>query len=330
MNMKSYQSEDTKLVSLFQTAASAATKIQKLPHPSTEHADLDSEEFGNLREHLNTVLQTTLDLEEICQLFFEEVQFAIPLDSLTFEGLNDNQAVSCGRISVHKCNYGLIINREKLGEVSFTRRKRFSEQELGLLETLIALLIYPLRNGLMYQEALQTAMKDPLTDLGSRAAMASSLCRDIELAQRHHQPFAVLLMDIDKFKSVNDEYGHSAGDEVLKSVAKAIKKITRQTDESFRYGGEEFLLVLDKADDDTAERIAERLRSAVQQLDTYYHKQKINTSVSIGIATVRAEDTTESLFNRADKALYHAKQGGRNQVVNSNSALQEAASNHLS
>ena len=128
-----------------------------------------------------------------------------------------------------------------------------------------------------------------------------------------------MMIDIDFFKSVNDTYGHAAGDEVLRTVAGIIKQALRESDIPSRYGGEEFAVLLPFTHIDEAEIVAERLRKSVEDSaitinkDTDEEKQ-INVTISLGLAEFDSQESGEALFERADKALYEAKTNGRNQV----------------
>ena len=307
----------------FQQHRNISTRTTEQQGTINSPMDYGSRAFLDVRIHLTTVLQTSLDISEILQIFLEEVQVAVTVDSINFQHSAYNLDIDLGEQKRHSCNYRLISEDNILGDITFSRSKRFLEQELCVLESLISALVCPLRNGLMYLEALQTAMKDPLTGLGSRAALKTALSRDLSLAQRHRHPFSLLIVDIDKFKLVNDTYGHSAGDAVLKEVAQAVAAAARQTDQAFRYGGEEFVVLLEKTDEEGAVIIAERIRQSIEQLTPTYRGKQIPATASIGVATVENNDSTETLFDRADQALYRAKNNGRNQVVSSSELVEE-------
>ena len=123
------------------------------------------------------------------------------------------------------------------------------------------------------------------------------------------------MLDIDHFKNVNDTYGHAMGDEVLKQIVKSITACIRQTDICFRYGGEEFLIMLASADSTDAHIIAERIRSSIEEAVFSHEKGSLSITSSIGSATLYSSDTMRSICERADSALYKAKNNGRNQVV---------------
>jgi diguanylate cyclase (GGDEF)-like protein len=127
-----------------------------------------------------------------------------------------------------------------------------------------------------------------------------------------------LIVDVDHFKSINDNYGHSAGDAVLKSLVACINDTMRVSDMLFRYGGEEFALLLAGTDMDGARQVGERIRAAVAAYPFVYNGRELDLTVSIGVATLARRDSAKRLFNKADTALYQAKKAGRNQVHGSN------------
>jgi len=128
--------------------------------------------------------------------------------------------------------------------------------------------------------------------------------------------FGIIMLDIDFFKKFNDTYGHSGGDVVLKQVAKTIMENVRPTDIAARYGGEEFVIMVDEADQQLAVDIAERVRSAVQALETEYEGQLLKVTISCGVACYdeKVDFIAKSVVDRADRALYRSKQEGRNRV----------------
>jgi diguanylate cyclase (GGDEF)-like protein len=221
-----------------------------------------------------------------------------------------------GKHMRHSCNYQLSTNGEALGEITFFRRKALSEEELATLENLICALIYPLHNALLYHTALQSALIDPLTGVKNRSSMDATMQREVDLAQRHGTPLAVLLLDIDHFKSINDRFGHACGDYVIQAVAQCISKTVRGSDMVFRYGGEEFLVLLSCTDCKGTCLLAERIRQNIENL-TFSRESELQVTASLGISCLQMEDDTEALFKRADNALYQAKRYGRNQVITS-------------
>ena len=125
----------------------------------------------------------------------------------------------------------------------------------------------------------------------------------------------MLVIDIDFFKKVNDTYGHKVGDDALKIIANTIKKCIRTTDMLFRYGGEEFVVLLGNTDCEMSYMIADRVLESVRDINMQVKDQTIDLSVSIGMACLNIQDSSESLFNRADGAMYAAKNDGRDQII---------------
>ncbi|MAE21177.1 MAG: GGDEF domain-containing protein [Pseudomonas sp.] len=264
---------------------------------------------------LSGKLQTTLELGQLLEIFLEEIQSAVLVDGLTFHHEPTNTTLATGRNSLHTAHYRLQTQQDYMGDLSFHRSTRFREHELANIEGLMTALVYPMRNALRYHEALAAAFRDPLTGAGNRVALDKTLTREIELAKRHDQPLSILMLDLDHFKKVNDEYGHSMGDKVLKDAVTAMTGCIRQTDMCFRYGGEEFLILLSSADQSGALRIAERVRMGIGQLQFEHSKGDLQVTASIGSATLQVSDTLEELISRADSALYMAKDQGRNRVI---------------
>lgn len=260
-------------------------------------------------------LQTSLDPERLIEMFAQEVRETVPFDGMRYHHEHRNLVLQVDRLSSNTCSYKLTIENEYLGEITFARRRRFSEEELPTLEHLLVSLLYPLRNALKFQEMVQCARLDPLTGVQNRASLNGELARNIKLARRHAAPFSVLVMDLDHFKSVNDELGHSFGDKVLRAFTDRARSCMRDSDQFFRYGGEEFVALLPNTDHKGALRLAERIRKTMANDPVTYSDQSTKVTVSIGAANLCDTDTEESLFERADTALYQAKSDGRNRTV---------------
>jgi diguanylate cyclase (GGDEF)-like protein len=178
--------------------------------------------------------------------------------------------------------------------------------------------IVDLQNELIFaRETLRVqAMQDPLTQILNHGAILDALLSQINRAQREHQPLSLILADLDGFKSVNDSYGHVAGDQVLIEVARRMRNCLRSYDAIGRYGGEEFLVVLPNSDDSQALVLAERIRLAVSSEPFRFHHFDLTITVSQGVATWNKPDSIpiEQLIQAADRALYVVKNSGRNGV----------------
>ncbi|MFS2071515.1 GGDEF domain-containing protein [Pseudomonas sp. CT11-2] len=271
--------------------------------------------LAQLRQALGLQLQTSLEPQRILGLFFREIQRLVPLDALNYEHQPSDLRLQFGQRGHHSISYSLSHEGEQLGELVFRRNQRFSDEEQGHLESLLSALLYPMRNALLYRAATQSALRDPLTDTGNRIAMDQTLQREIEMSRRHSQPLSLLMLDIDHFKQINDTYGHSAGDEVLKAVAASIKSQLRNVDMVFRFGGEEFMILLSNTSREAAAMVGERLRFAAQAQDYVAEGKTIELTVSLGCSTLLPGESAESLLRRADSALYVAKREGRNRLA---------------
>lgn len=271
--------------------------------------------LAQVRQQLSQQLQTSLEPQRILGIFFREVQQLVPLDALSYQHKASDLRLEFGLRGHHSVSYTLSHEGELLGELVFRRNQRFSEQELANLESLLSALLYPVRNALLYRTATQSALRDPLTDTGNRIAMDQTLQREIEMSRRHLQPLSLLMLDIDHFKNINDSHGHSAGDDVLKAVAASIKGQLRNVDMVFRFGGEEFLILLSNTGREAAALVGERLRFAAQAKDFLADGKSIELTVSLGCSTLLPGESAESLLRRADSALYVAKREGRNRLA---------------
>ena len=141
-----------------------------------------------------------------------------------------------------------------------------------------------------------------------------TLGREMARAKRSHMPLTVIMADIDRFKGVNDTYGHLAGDQALKTVAEHLKTSLRETDCIARYGGEEFAMILFNTQPEDALMVADRVRETLSDVPIQFGNQTFQITMSLGIATMYPDDaiSREELIDRADKALYRAKSAGRN------------------
>jgi diguanylate cyclase (GGDEF)-like protein len=262
------------------------------------------DELEHIAARLPAVLQTSLELDDVINLFHGQISHALSYDSLHYQ----HQAVHCdimiGSRSHHSCNYRLEMNEVWLGEITFTRRQKFTDEETQHIEDVLCKLIYPLRNALLYRQSQQAALTDALTGLNNRFAFDNSLKREIGLAFRQHTPMSLIVLDIDHFKMVNDTYGHSSGDRALKCLADVVKNTLRNTDIAFRYGGEEFVLILSNTDAEAASLVAERIRIAASQVTCSDGQRSFGFTVSLGVAQLNRGEHAASIFDRTDHALY--------------------------
>ena len=158
-----------------------------------------------------------------------------------------------------------------------------------------------------------TAALDPMTKVLNRRSMDLYL-EEMVAMQNDHMPLYLLMIDVDDFKEINDNYGHIAGDKVLMVLANIMKSTLRDSDRIFRYGGEEFVIVLNRLDDEGCLAVTQRILSLARNNKLIYKQHHFSVTLSIGVASLKRGDTVETLINRADKALYRAKNRGKDQM----------------
>ena len=163
--------------------------------------------------------------------------------------------------------------------------------------------------------AKQEVKEDYLTHVATKRALANELSRVEDAYMRYKIDYTICFIDIDHFKMVNDTYGHEAGDIILSTLGKILRKYIRQVDFVGRYGGEEFLVILPSIDLSHAIHFANKIRSIVEQFKFLYKNERINVTVSCGVSQRSLEKSKEETLNAADSFLYKAKDAGRNQVL---------------
>lgn len=213
------------------------------------------------------------------------------------------------------------MNRLAAGSIRFTKGDRDHQIQVQIPRELanVASAFNSMTNKIRTQEKKleDLASKDGLTGLYNRRSFDERLTQEVERSFRHGRPVGVIMGDVDHFKSFNDSFGHQAGDEVLRVVSRVLAKHVRKVDETFRFGGEEFVIILPDADAEISASIAERVRAAIETTDVKMDETKVgNVTISLGFAVLSGEtDTPETLLKRADAALYEAKETGRNRVI---------------
>ena len=171
-----------------------------------------------------------------------------------------------------------------------------------------------LKKALAELEKLATT--DPLTGIANRRHLLTLGEREFSRVCRYDRPFSILMLDLDRFKNINDTYGHAIGDEVLKKMAEVTLSVLRTVDYFGRFGGEEFVILLPETNMKDAIEVAERIGHKIAAMQFIHLEQTINITTSIGVATYQIGDTTiDNILRRADEALYQAKRLGRDRVM---------------
>jgi len=256
-------------------------------------------------------LQTSLDIQQQLQIFSMAAGKILPLAGVKLLTGVGHFAAAGSNPTEHELRSMLVLGEHCLGELVYHADHRFSPLTQRRLHELESQWLFALRNALVVARLQQLAMRCPLTGLGNRRFFDESFGRALNLASRHHEPVALILLDLDNFKQVNDNFGHHAGDDVLLAVADAMRQTLRSTDSTFRFGGDEFAVLLCGEDANSAELVAHRL---VKAIGSHHLTERMHVSASAGLACFHYGEEARSLFQRADDALYQAKQAGKNVV----------------
>ncbi len=272
----------------------------------------------DLREKMLQItasLQTSLELVRLIGLFSEHVQGLVPHEGMEYSHAScGTNAILVGENGVFHAEIALNVGEESVGTLGIARNCPITPAEANTVRHLSATLLFPLRNALMYKAAREGAIRDPLTGLHNRLALDETAAREIDRARRYGAPLSLVCVDIDNFKLINDTWGHSAGDAVIKHLADIMRQTARGSDMTFRIGGEEFVILAANTTLEGAVQLGERLRVAFANQPCTWHDHRINVALSAGVAECRIEWDLLTLFEHADRGLYVAKRSGRNQV----------------
>ena len=209
----------------------------------------------------------------------------------------------------------LMISNQVIGALTVASRKSaaYNARHLKLLEQLASQVAMPIENARLYAKAEHLARADSLTGLLNRRSLDEILPSEIGRHSRYGGVFSLIILDLDSFKSLNDNYGHLAGDELLRQIGIIMKNTIREADQAFRYGGDEFAILLPQTSLEAALKVAERIR---QQTFARIEIGSIPISISLGLASWPADGvTTNDIIAAADAALYQAKRSGGNRSI---------------
>jgi diguanylate cyclase len=244
--------------------------------------------LGNVvKEHVKGIGHSVSEATDLAQL---EILIQGRLDKIV------------DHVEEHRKNENTRVKQIQQQNQALQDKIRRLEDESGQLKTTIV-------------TSHEKAYTDPLTTLPNRLSYNQHLEEQYNHWQRYHENLLLMIWDIDLFKNVNDNYGHQAGDEALKAVAKLLRDHMRKPDFIARFGGEEFVSLLPNTSLGGGYKVAEKMRSAVQELNFIYKDEAIPLTISCGISLFADGDKPDDVFERADKALYQAKKQGRNRCV---------------
>jgi diguanylate cyclase (GGDEF)-like protein len=211
----------------------------------------------------------------------------------------------------------LIVRGRTIGMLAIDSSKPnyFKEESVALVSSFADQVAIALENAQKFKETKTQAVTDALTGIYNRRGLFEVGEYEFARARRLNRPFSAIMIDIDHFKRVNDNYGHGVGDQALVTVAERCRSGSRTVDLVGRYGGEEFLILMPESSQDAARLVAERLRHSLAERPIPTEAGPIRITISAGVSEMRETDTLQTLIERADEALYEAKNNGRNRVA---------------
>lgn len=217
----------------------------------------------------------------------------------------------------YKLQYRITERDSYLGVIEIGRKDQFRSDEVRKISAAVNALTGPLNNANLYRHACQSAFRDPLTGLRNRAALDEALSQKSASSLRRDSSLVLLVCDVDRFKAVNDNCGHTVGDEVLRHYARILQQNTRESDIVFRYGGDEFVVALQDTQLAGGSELAQRIRKAVKHSSVHVANACINLTTTIGVTEVKQHESLDDAFLRADEALLSGKKSGRDRVITS-------------
>tara|TARA_R110000744_G_scaffold17976_2_gene48507 strand:- start:6141 stop:7037 length:897 start_codon:yes stop_codon:yes gene_type:complete len=265
-----------------------------------QHSEQQSQRNLALLEQL----QTTLDVKQLIDIFAIEVAKYLDFTGLYFKHVDISATARGSRQAKSERQFELKLNGQFFGMITYAVNMPISMGNYKVLTELHELLLNPLKNAVQYHQAMQLAMQDSLTQLGNRRSFDEQIKRTMAQANRRHTRVGLILSDLNQFKAINDTFGHNIGDNVLVQFAKALRQSVRDTDCVFRFGGDEFAIIVADATEQALSVIEHRIYHAMSQ-DALLAKH--NVTSSLGLAFMNRADNATSFFKRADKALYSQK-----------------------
>lgn len=265
-----------------------------------QHSEQQSQRNLALLEQL----QTTLDVTKLINIFAIEVAKYLDFSGVYFKHADISATARGSRQAKAERQFELKINGQFFGIITYAVNIPISMANYKVLTELHELLINPLKNAVQYHQAMQLAMQDSLTQLGNRRSFDEQIKRTMAQASRRHSRVGLILSDLNKFKTINDSYGHDIGDNVLVQFAEALRQSVRDTDSVFRFGGDEFAIIVADATEQSLAVIEQRIYHAISR-DALLAKYKVTSS--LGLAFMNRADNATSFFKRADNALYSQK-----------------------
>lgn len=288
--------------------------------------DMESIEFTSMARELNQSIQAptrraldkldflqklsvAVELQPLLAVYAREVSLRLQVTGLEFEYEGRTYQPKYSQGSCCVLSSALSLHDKNLGTMRYLSAKPLQQSQRQLIASLEEQLLQPLHNVLIFEHNRLLSLRDHLTGLGNRSYFDETMDCMQATAHRENKPFSILMLDLDNFKHVNDEHGHTEGDLVLKQFSKILQTALRTNDHVFRFGGDEFVLLLGPNKILKPQLVAKRILTMVQN-DELLGKHEVTTS--IGFTNWKNGDNHTSIIERADKALYEAKNHGKN------------------
>lgn len=291
-----------------------AVVVAAFENPGLQHLSVQLERYPEIRAALESGQPVLVEDLETHPLY-EGVRQVWGIEGIEVS----IRSVIALPFSIDRGQYGVFLVRRT------REQERFGPADLEFAQAVITAAVAVIQRAQMVESTMadnarleQLAQTDPLTQLLNRRALTERITAEMERALRYDSTLALLMIDLDHFKKVNDTYGHLVGDDVLRDVGQLLNQTIRGSDITARYGGEEFLVLLPETDDGGAVAFAERIRAAVEEhpfaRDSMTEPLRLTASVGVAVFPAARIENVEDLFARADAALYRAKAEGRNRV----------------
>lgn len=277
--------------------------------PTRHDADIEPLRRSADRLALLEKLNMTIELEPLLATYTNEICRIVPITGLDFEYHKNKFQLKYSKASTSSITSELLVKGESTGKLKYFSSSPLNARQRQLIACAEQQLLQPLHNVIRFEQSKLLNMTDFLTNLGSRNYFEETIRHMLATSEREQRPFTLLLIDLDNFKAVNDTHGHLDGDKVLIEFAELLKLAVRTNDHVFRFGGDEFAIVLAHSDNLHPEFVAQRIVKSIRKTHLF---SSMAVTASIGCANWHPSDCNETLIKRADEALYHVKRQGKN------------------
>ncbi len=270
-----------------------------------------NEDLNGIREKLGLAVATEGQQQGAIDVFSEAVSLHV-----------DNMRTSLNKGGdLNHLKQEIVVHIDEIYQALETFKKSeehkesLSDQLRSLVERVHSIESESQKTKVLLEEERYKATHDPLTQLPNREAYAERAWQEQQRFKRYGRDLSLAVCDIDHFKKINDNYGHQAGDKVLKLFAKLLSSRLREVDFVGRYGGEEFVILMPETSAENARKVLDKIRASISKTPFRFHNEPVQITVSFGISSFNEDDQIETVFSRADKALYDAKNQGRNRCI---------------